>query len=113
MNVTRWLCASGNHLPPFTGKIVHRCYCQWVTRCSVQVQFVKLGGREIACEVSEFAVKLPGNTVDSPLLLEIIADGYETWSVVLRQRVVCSRTVYFEVELSPRSPRANDGAFQE
>jgi hypothetical protein len=65
----------------------------------VKANSVKLGGKEIIHNASEFAVQMPGNTVDTPLLLRIEADGYESWEHVFRHRVNHSRTIYFVLEL--------------
>ena len=77
-------------------------------RVPVKVRSVKLGGKEIARNVDEFVVQLPDNMLDTPLLLQVEADGYETWSSVFRHRLYRSRSVYFELELQPKSPDARN-----
>jgi hypothetical protein len=59
----------------------------------VKADRVRLGEQELARNVSEFRVQLPGDIRESPLLLQIEAAGYEPWSVVLRHKVNYSRIV--------------------
>ena len=68
----------------------------------VQVQRVRLGGREIARNVSAFDVQLPGDIRDTPLLLQVETEGYEPWALVLRHRVNYSRHLYWEITLKPK-----------
>ncbi|CAG0980035.1 hypothetical protein ANRL3_02074 [Anaerolineae bacterium] len=65
----------------------------------VKVNSVKLGGKEIARDVSEFAIRLPGDTIDFPLLLQVKATGYQSWEQVFQHRVFRSRTVNMTLEL--------------
>ena len=71
---------------------------------------VLLGGKEIAHNVSEFVMQLPGDIQDHPLLLQIEADGYEPWGLVLRQRINYSRHIYWGIPLRPKGPSAMNGA---
>lgn len=68
----------------------------------VQVQRVILGGKEIARNVNAFDVQLPGDIRDTPLLLQVEAEGYEPWALVLRHKVNYSRHLYWEITLQPK-----------
>lgn len=67
----------------------------------VQVRRVILGGKEIAKNVNAFDVQLPGDIRDTPLLLQVEAEGYEPWALVLRHKVNYSRHLYWEITLKP------------
>ncbi len=68
----------------------------------VKARRVILGGKEIARDVSEFNVQLPGDIRDAPLLLQVEAEGYDPWSLVLRHKVNYSRHIYWEITLKPK-----------
>lgn len=68
----------------------------------VKARRVILGGKEIARDVSEFNVQLPGDIRDVPLMLQVEAEGYEPWGLVLRHRINYSWHVYWEIILKPR-----------
>ena len=79
-------------------------------RTPVTVRRVLLGGKEIAHNVSEFVMQLPGDIADHPLLFQVEADGYEPWGLVLRHRVKYSRHVYWGIALRPKGPSAENNA---
>ncbi len=68
----------------------------------VKARRVVLGGKEIARDVSEFNVQLPGDIRDAPLMLQVEAEGYDLWSLVLRHKVNYSRHLYWEIALKPK-----------
>jgi hypothetical protein len=63
---------------------------------------VTLNGTEIARDVTEITLQMPGDTRDTPLMLQVEAEGYEVWALVFRHKINYSRNWDWDIVLRPK-----------